>query len=579
MRRKLLLTALILVLCSSTGAAGEGVQLKNDWTILQPGNNVDININQTFSVERLRVETAYTVIDRANFSAAGTTSDKITINLSFFNKTATTGEYAANFSADTVDGNNVNFSLGLPTGQDYTVYRDGSAIKQVDSLSGPLWFNHSSWSSHTFSVKTTGSGSIQNEKGFGTRFGSGTVRYGTGIDTNYTAVETVQVENTDDSATDADLAQELESVTKCAVQNDTVQSIPANSFVNLTFHKDCRPGTEVSHEAITTTRLTDYERFTYTATTEVYSNVTEEEPHDYCIPQSRLTDWELRDPSQTSATVDGSGTDVTVDERTLGGTDYVCIRTGDEHTQSSKHTGTHTEELVYKTKLNTGDSGGTSSGGSTDDEDDTNDEEDTENATDDNTTDDQASQPGWTASWQDAIGDTVMTAKRDGTAYIQVANQQDRSVNLTFRCVAEADICEYVNVTTDRVTVTASGTETVPVTWTFPDNTSTAPPADPAFDIQITDAASNETATVTVAVVDSLFGPVLPDNFSAPGAARPYLPLLFVPFIGAFAVFVTMRLAQRGKPLSGWDVVIPAAVFMILAVPLAVFILLRVIHA
>lgn len=578
MRRKLLYTALLLVLCSTTATA-EGVQLKDSWTILQPGNNVDININQTFSVERLRVEPGYTVIDRANFSASGSTSDKITVNLSWYNKTAALNEYAANFTVDTTDGNNVNFSLGLPSGQDYQVDRDGAKMKSVESLSGPLWFNHSSWSSHTFTVKTTGSASIQNEKGFGTEYGSGTVRYGQVIDTNYTATEKVQVENTDSSATDADLSQELESVTKCTVQNDTVQSIPANSFVNLTFHKDCRPGTEVSHEAITTTRLTDYKRFTYTATTEVYSNVTEEEPHDYCIPQSRLTDWELRDPSETSATVDGSGTDVTVDERTLGGTDYICINTGDEHTQSSKHTGTHTEELVYKTKLNTGDSGGTSSGSSSDDDDTDDEETDGENATADNTTNDQSDQPGWTASWQDAIGDTVMTAKRDGTAYLQVANQHNRSVNLTFQCVAETDICQYVNVVSDPVTVTASGTETIPVTWTFPDNTSTAPPADPTFDIQITDAASNETATVTVTVVDSLFGPVLPDNFSAPGAARPYLPLLFVPFIGAFAVFVTMRLAQRGKPLSGWDVVIPAAVFMILAVPLAVFILLRVIHA
>lgn len=262
MRRTILLAALIIALfVLLPTAAADGVTLKPTWTIKQPGNNAAIQINQTFAVDRLTAYTTATRIDRSNFSITSTTGDDITVNLSWYNKTAASGRYVANFSADTADGNNVNFSLELPASQDYTVYRDGSAIKQVDSLSGVLWFNHSTWSSHSFSVKVTGSSCIQNEKGFGTTYQSGTVRYGQGIDQNYTATEQVQVENTDSSATNADLAQELEPVTKCSAENDTVQSIPADSVVNLTFHKDCRPGVEVSYQAITTTTQTDYTKW------------------------------------------------------------------------------------------------------------------------------------------------------------------------------------------------------------------------------------------------------------------------------------------------------------------------------
>lgn len=463
MRRKLLYTALVLVLCSGVAGA-DGVELDSSFIIEQSGTNTTINITSDFNVTGLTAYDTATRIDESNFTANGSTTDNITVNLSFFNKTADLGEYAANFSADTVDGNNVNFSIGLPTGQPYRVYREGTKIKTVSRLSGVLWFNHSSWSSHTFSVKHESNTAP-------------TASFTTG-----TNDLTVDVDTSGSSDSDGSISTYEWDWTNDGTYDTT--------------------GTTASH--------------TYGS------------DGDYTIGL-RVTD-------------DDGATDTT--------TTTVSVSDSDDG----------------------GSGGGGGGGGSTDD---TGDEETDE----ENATDDQTSQPGWTATWQDAIGDTVMTAKRDGTAYINVANEHNRSVNLMFRCVAEADICQYVNVTSDRVTVAASGTETVPVMWTFPDNTSMAPPADPTFAIQITDEASNETATVTVAVVDSLFGPVLPDNFSAPGAARPYLPLLFVPFIGAFAVFVTMRLAQRGKPLSGWDVVIPAAVFMILAVPLAVFILLRVIHA
>lgn len=154
MRRRLLITVLLFILLSVSAAAVEGVTVEPEWMIKQPGNNVDINIIETFDVAQLVAYEDTTRIDYSNFTVTGSTTDQVTVNLSWYNRTAAAGEYAANFTADTVDGNNVNFSLELVADRPYLVERDGDFHSySTGNANALLWFTANQWSSHQFTVK------------------------------------------------------------------------------------------------------------------------------------------------------------------------------------------------------------------------------------------------------------------------------------------------------------------------------------------------------------------------------------------------------------------------------------------
>ena len=89
-----------------------------------------------------------------NFSATPT-SNPVTINITRFNTSLPAGQILINFTANTTDGNNVNFTVcSLKANQKYLIKRDGIYLttKQANS-SGCVFFNNSLWSEHTFTLE------------------------------------------------------------------------------------------------------------------------------------------------------------------------------------------------------------------------------------------------------------------------------------------------------------------------------------------------------------------------------------------------------------------------------------------
>jgi PKD repeat protein len=82
-------------------------------------------------------------------------SDAVNVTINRFNTTFPQDSTLVNFTADTVDGNNVVFSVGdLKPNYCYLVKRDGEKLTATKAnCSGYIKFNNSQWPMHTFTVE------------------------------------------------------------------------------------------------------------------------------------------------------------------------------------------------------------------------------------------------------------------------------------------------------------------------------------------------------------------------------------------------------------------------------------------
>lgn len=92
------------------------------------------------------------------------TKNKVNLTLNKFNTSLPQGNILVNFTADTVDGNNVVFTIGdLKPNHCYSVKRDGEKFTaKKANCSGYIKFNNSEWSKHTFTVEEVLSSSEDN---------------------------------------------------------------------------------------------------------------------------------------------------------------------------------------------------------------------------------------------------------------------------------------------------------------------------------------------------------------------------------------------------------------------------------
>ncbi|RLF33389.1 MAG: hypothetical protein DRN08_05525, partial [Thermoplasmata archaeon] len=108
-------------------------------------NTTILTINQTFISE-----------NEVNMTALPE-SEPVTINITKFNTSLPAGQILINFTANTTDGNNVNFTIcSLTPSQQYNIKKNGAdwITKQADK-SGCLTFNNSEWSEITFTIEQT----------------------------------------------------------------------------------------------------------------------------------------------------------------------------------------------------------------------------------------------------------------------------------------------------------------------------------------------------------------------------------------------------------------------------------------
>ena len=290
---------------------------------------------------------------------------------------------------------------------------------------------------------------IQNEENSSTEYVSGDVVFGDGLDNTFTASQDVEVTNV---RTDLDLSVDLSPLLShgdiCNSVNDTVQNVERDSVQSFTFDKSCNPGTHLNRTSVTKTETSDFYKYEIDFWFEINSNLAEEEETEYAVKSSWVDNWNSRDPTETEALIDGSGEDISIDERIINDTEYIVFVIGDQHTNSSIHTGTHSATLTYyedKTPGST--SGGSSSSGSST----TLLSDGRETQVDEVTSD----KYNWTLSAitsQDSqkfqvSGYPGATFER----YVVVRNTGDRNVTLDIECVSIEDECSWVETSVDRV--------------------------------------------------------------------------------------------------------------------------------
>jgi len=129
------------------------VELGSGVEIDQPGNKATINITSSFNVSSLTAYNTATSFGGSNFSASGSLDNWINVKLDYYNASKGLGNFAVNFSAETVDGNNVSFKFtGLKNSSRYRVQRDdGRVFDQVTTdASGVVEFYQNAWTDNSY---------------------------------------------------------------------------------------------------------------------------------------------------------------------------------------------------------------------------------------------------------------------------------------------------------------------------------------------------------------------------------------------------------------------------------------------
>ncbi|MFU1780286.1 hypothetical protein ACM16X_02770 [Haloarcula japonica] len=339
---------------------------------------------------------------------------------SFYNQTKLEVSNSRNFSFSSVDISSkcsVTVSADVPEG-------DSTATTSCTNL--------------TFSGDW-----IQNEANTSTVFDSGDVVIGEGVEVDYSAVQNVSAENArNDVNLSVDFAGNLPEQKGCSVV-DPVRTVQAGSSASeFVFEKLCDPGQLADRQPVEKTETATEYIYKYRAEFEVYTNLTDEEPIDFAVKRSRLSNWEERKPEETEVYVDGRDNGLTVEQRIFNGTDYVVGEIPDDFGNSSVHEGNHSFKLVYYESKSTG--GGT--GGGTVSSSPSQETETVENVT---------GKYNWTVSAAVTGGsDSFQLTREPGsefTKYIVLENTGSEEVPLNISCVSQSGFCSYVDLEADRV--------------------------------------------------------------------------------------------------------------------------------
>jgi len=335
---------------------------------------------------------------------------------------------------------------------------------------------------------------ISNEKNYSTQYVSGTPLFGSGVDQRYTASQKVEATNV---RTDLNLTVDLSGIVSntgfCTVENSTEQEIAKDSVESLTFTKNCSGGQEASYTPVRKTETSSSYKYEYEAQLEVFSNLTENQSIKYGIPETRLDNFGSREPGETTVSIDGNSNDLSInDAKVIDGTEYVVIKIGDQHGNSSLHEGTHNLSLTYyESKTQGSTSGGDTTGsgsllvssGS-------------ETTVDEN----NGSKFSWSVS---AItSEDTKSFKISGypggsfRQFVVLRNTGESNVSLDIDCVSQDGSCRYVDTDVDSVVLNRNSftEKNVKVTGELPRNFSSED-APLTFSIRVTDPAWNGSST------------------------------------------------------------------------------------
>jgi len=426
---------------------------------------------------------------------------------------------------------------------------------------------------------------IENEKNQSTQYVSGDVILGDGISSEYTARQDVEVTNVRSSESfQVDLGKLVSDIPGCSLQNSSTQSVPADSVSSFDFQKSCNPGQHINRTPVRKTETSDSFKYEIEFGFEINSNVTDEKETEYAVKSDWVDNWNSRDPTETEAVVDGSGKDIEVDERIIDGTEYIIFQIGDNHTNSSIHTGTHSASLTYYESKETGSTSGGGStstgggsllvGGSS------------ETTVDEN----NGSRFSWSVSAitsSDAQSFQIQGYPGDTfEKYVVVRNRGDSNVTLDISCVSESGACSYVDTSVDRVVLNRNSfsEKEVKVSGRVPVNVSEFGDRF-SFGIRVTDPDWNGTSSSSESVsfvdftvsnspfvgraLDAAFKVVEVRTFESPfeeGSDLPY-PFIFVPLFWAVLAWTGISLGEwlvADRKYSNLKIGVTLLVFLVL---------------
>lgn len=336
---------------------------------------------------------------------------------------------------------------------------------------------------------------IKNEKNYSTEYVSGTPVFGSGVDKKFNASQKVEATNV---RTDLNLTVELSGLLSkssyCSSLNSTEQEIGKDRVESFTFRKSCSAGEETGYTPVQKTETSDSYKYHYQSTIKVFSNLTENQSLKHAIPENRLDNFGSREPGETTVSVDGNSNDLSIqDTRLIGGTEYVVLKIGDQHGNSSLHEGSHNVSLTYYESKTPG---STSGGGSTGSSGTLLVSSGSETTVDEN----NGSKFSWMVSAitsEDTKSFQISGYPGDSfQQFVVLRNTGDRNVSLDIDCVSQDNSCQYVDTDVDRVVLNRNSftEKNVKVTGELPENFSEED-APAQFSIRVTDPAWNSSST------------------------------------------------------------------------------------
>jgi len=192
-----------------------------------------------------------------------------------------------------------------------------------------------------------------------TKFGNSTPGNEVVLADNYTATGIVEAEELRGIAFDkVNFQTDVAAPPRCSPLNGSSVRVPELSTRNYSVAFDCDPGSQGS-PSLNIQEITNGNRYNYSTTLTVETNITKEDRITWRIDESNLENWGNRDGNPTY-TVDGKSSDTTV----IDGSGNVFATVQTDFGNSSLEAGSHSAYLVYEsTDSPSGGAGGGGGGG------------------------------------------------------------------------------------------------------------------------------------------------------------------------------------------------------------------------
>ena len=326
---------------------------------------------------------------------------------------------------------------------------------------------------------------LKNEKTYNLTFGTGIVRYGSGFGTNFTAEQPMRIENEINATFNTNVSSLVREFNKCSSQESMVD-VPGLNQGNVSVNHECVAGEQTSYQPVVKTETKEYYVYEYKMNFSIYQDAVSSQPQEALILESRLDNWEVRDPAQTQVNIDGISSDTSVgDTKVVESQEVVPVQVGTDRTQSSVHEGNHTLTLNYyeskTTKSSSGDSGSSSPAPPPSDE-----ETEVGNVSD--------GEYSWSVSTLGTDQKAFGIQGRPGRAFdkrIEVENTGDKDVTLSLECQdGGSEYCQWVQLGADKVELNTDDFQrtVVRVNGKIPENATLEPKT---FSIKVSDPNDN----------------------------------------------------------------------------------------